>query len=181
MDNTNISVMDNINRLKNGKRKRSVKDEITVIKAMLNDEDYETKILNNKLEEQSYYPGREFRNLISGIIKDITQMPNAELKYLMSNYTFNDKQAKTLLEFNKEFFNTYLLECNQSISLGKKPESYIQIHPKVISTKMRTYTNPNNGKKIRIENLEYKTVHVKKSPPKWLQTKTIINNEDNNA
>ena len=123
----NIGVMD---YLKEKKKRVSKKDEIMMMTAMMNDSEYNVDIYTRKdvgYSGKKYYPGREFKKMINDIILDVTKIPERELSILMDNYEFNEKQAKYMVDFSKEFLNSYVMECGRKIGLGGREKYNIYL------------------------------------------------------
>lgn len=179
-DNINItnSVENAIEYVKNSKNKyntRSQRNEIIVMNSMMNDKNYNVGIYNTGGYVDSYFPGVSFRNMVYGIIKDVTQIPGHELTKLLNDYEFNDKQAKDMVNFSKEFLNTYILKTGRKLNLGGRENSNVLLNPKIVKEKDISYPykigQTQDGKGI----FETRTVHregylsmsINKSRPKW--------------
>ena len=53
----------------------SKKDEVTVMKALMNDTEYSTKIYGTKDGIDTYYPSQELRKVVANAVSDITKIP----------------------------------------------------------------------------------------------------------
>jgi hypothetical protein len=116
----------------------SSKDEVKVMKAMLNDTSYEVDIYDKTGVKATYNPAKEVRSTISGIISNTTKIPKAEAEGYMEGYEFKSSEAQTFVNVSKEFVNTYL-DTDRKLPFGTREKSDISIiaNPKEAST--RTY------------------------------------------
>ena len=93
------------------------KDELRVAQAMLNDPTYKVDIYTNKGVVGQYCPYDEARRMCASIIKDTTRMSAKEAEELAYNYKFDKASAQTMVNFGKEFINTYV-KTGRKLPLG---------------------------------------------------------------
>ena len=53
----------------------SKKDEVTVMKALMNDTEYSTKIYGTLNGVETHYPSRELRKIVANAVSSITKIP----------------------------------------------------------------------------------------------------------
>ena len=113
---------------------RSIRDEVSVMKAILNDKEYEVSIYNNNGLVGTYNPSKSIRNMMGNIISETTGISKIESEMLMNNYEFNNSNAKDMINFSKEFINTYL-KTGRKLPLGFREKSNISLVQKIIPEK----------------------------------------------
>lgn len=156
---------------------RSIKDEVNVMKAMLNDKEYEISIYNNNGLVGTYNPSKSIRNMMSNIITESTGISKIESQMLIDNYEFNNSNAKDMINFSKEFINTYI-KTGRKLPLGFREKSNISLVQKIIPEKI-AYSpkkvgedkNGNNIYKNQKETKlkEYETIKVYNPYPSWMK------------
>lgn len=108
----------------------SAKDEIRVMRAMLNDPDFKVDVYGPTGVIGSYCPYEEARTLASNIIRDTTKMSGREAMELANNYEFGKQESVILIGLSKEFINTYT-ETGRKLPLGGRADSNISIAKKI--------------------------------------------------
>ena len=156
---------------------RSLKDEIAVTKAMLNDKEYTVSVYGNTGLKGVYAPSNEIRKGMANILSSTTGMSKIESRQLMYSYEFSNSDAKVFLNFAKEFVNTYT-QTGRKLYLGGREKSNISLVRKTIPAK--TVKSPvqigedRNGNPI-FENIKetklesYESMKVLAPYPKWLK------------
>ena len=119
----------------------SRKDEITVMKALMNDPNYNVDVYG-KPEIEQYYPGKDFRKVVSNVISSVTKVPHREATELVNQYEFNRSDANAIVELSKEFVLSYL-QTGRKLPLGGRKTSDIELVWKEISE--RTTNVPIRG------------------------------------
>lgn len=66
-------VTDNVNQ-----RSASRKDEITVMRAMINDPEFSVEVYDKTGKVGEYYPSREIRKMISNVVSTTVKIPVKE-------------------------------------------------------------------------------------------------------
>lgn len=151
------------------------KDEIKVMKAMLNDPSYKVDIwTKNGVEEKPYCPYEEARNMITNIIKNTTKISTDEAQDLANNYDFGNQEASIMVGLSKEFVNTYI-ETGRKLPFGGRENSNISIAKKVrpeteklISKKIGVDDDGTDKyEQVSIKIPEHTTFKVYSSAPSW--------------
>lgn len=114
-------VKDSVNQ-----RKASRKDEITVMKAMINDPDYTVKTYDKDGQTEEYYPGREFRRVVTNVVASTTKITNREAAELVNSYDFTKSDAAALVGLSKEFVHTYL-QTGRKLPIGGRETSNVEL------------------------------------------------------
>ena len=156
---------------------RSIRDEVSVMKAILNDKEYEVSIYNNNGLVGTYNPSKSIRNMMGNIIAETTGISKIESEMLMDNYEFSNSNAKDMINFSKEFINTYL-KTGRKLPLGFREKSNISLVQKIIPEK--TVYSPEeigedkdgnkifkNSKETKLK--EYESIKVYNPYPLWMK------------
>lgn len=158
---------------------RSQKDEIKVMKAMLNDKTYEINVYDSNGIEGTFNPSLSTRNVLSSIISSAAKITEEESTNIMKDYEFNNKEAKGLIDLSKEFINTYL-NTGRKISFGGREKSNISISKRIIEEeKSSPYPvlvgKDENGNDIfelaETHIPEYESIKVFGPCPEWVKDK----------
>ena len=104
----------------------SRKDEVAVMKAMMNDPGYTVDVYDKKGKCGEVQPSKELRKIVSSAVSSTTKMPLKEAAALVDNYEFSKGDANSLIEVSKEFVNTYL-QTGRKLPLGGRITSNIEI------------------------------------------------------
>lgn len=122
----------------------SRKEEIGVMQAMLNDTSYEVGVYGKEGKIGTYKPAEEFRKMQANVIASTTKISKTEAAELVSGYEFSKNDASALVDFSKEFVNTYL-GCGRKLPLGGREETNYALlekdSPKVEKIYQRRYKN----------------------------------------
>lgn len=116
----------------------SARDEIRVMKAMLNDTNFKVGIYDKTGKIGERCPSKEIRGMISGVVATTTKITNAEAEELVNDYEFKKSDAVTMIDFSKDFINT-ALSTGRKIPLGATATSNISISQKTVDAKTRHY------------------------------------------
>ena len=144
-----MSVLEYINQIRNDRmpenthNKRryattSQKQEVTMCNAMMNDTTYEVPIYAGSGYQGIYNPAQSFRRIISSSMSNMTGMPRIEADKLVRQYQFNTEEATELLNFSKEFINTYL-QTGRKLPLGGRERSNVSLKLKQIESGFVSY------------------------------------------
>ena len=135
------------NDVKNGVKQKSSskKDEIIIMKALMNDTEYSTKIYGTKDGVDIHFPSQELRKVVANAVSDITKIPNKEATELVKNYEFTKSDAQTMVNFSKEFVYQYL-QTGRKLPIGGRLDSDVELIWKNIAA--RKANIPNNENKI---------------------------------
>lgn len=148
----------------------SKKDEITVMKALMNDPQYKVDVYDNGGKCGEYYPGKEFRKMITNVISNVTKMPKREAAELVDSYDFGKSDASIMVQFSKEFVNTYL-QTGRKLPLGGRETSSIELEWKNIEDRVSsTPVKRSDGTMERVDRFipAHGGIKVSNSCPKWV-------------
>lgn len=161
---------------------KSRKDELAVMKAMLNDKTYKVDIYGPDGIESTFCPSELMRSTISSILIGTTGISSNEADHLMSNYEFKNNEASGFIEFSKEYINTYL-QTGRKMPLGGRENSNISLLRKTIPAGTVKYPvkigEDSQGRNI-CESAEtyveqYDSVKVFAPCPEWVKRKSNNN------
>ena len=157
----------------------SQKQEVTMCNAMMNDTTYEVPIYAGSGYQGVYNPAQSFRRAVASSMSNITGIPRIEADKLVRNYTFNTEEATEILNFSKEFINTYL-QTGRKLPLGGRERSNVSLKLKQIDAGFVSYPvkvgEDTEGKPI-CETKEayvggYETIKVYGPWPQWCKDET---------
>ena len=153
------------------------KDEVRVAQAMLNDPSYVVDIYAKNGVVGQYCPYTEMRQVTAAIIKDTTKITAKEAEELAGKYQFGKAEAQSMVNFSKEFINTYI-ETGRKLPLGGRARSNVQLAKKVKESRPASFPAATsidaNGEKVYTTQSngmspEFDTIRVYGSAPKWLK------------
>lgn len=116
----------------------SQKDEVRLMKAMLNDTSYEVDIYDKSGKIGTYNPSKQFRSMMSSVVSSTAKISGEEAKSLVDSYEFKKSDAESLVDFSKEFVNTYL-KTGRKLPLGGRKKSNVSLVLKDIKETSRRY------------------------------------------
>jgi hypothetical protein len=116
----------------------SVKDEATVMQAMLNDRDYEVEIYKKNGQNEMYAPGREFRGMLTNITAAATKIGKEEAAGLIDKYEIRRSDAETMVGVTKEFLYKYT-ETGRKFKLGGRKDMNVSLVRKEYGPGVRRY------------------------------------------
>ena len=156
----------------------NAKDENRVAMAMLNDSTFSVDVYKKDGVAGVYSPYEETRAMIASIIQDTTKIPEAEATRLASEYQFGRAEAQTMINFGKEFINTYL-ETGRKLPLGCRERSNCSLVRHVKEARTNSFPIPTgvdaNGNKVYETTTgrtpEYSTIKVSGACPAHLKAK----------
>lgn len=120
----------------------SQKDEIAVMKAMLNDRDYTVDVYKRNGEVEQYKPAEDARNMVANIVSSTTKISSAEAKSLADKYEFEKSDARTMINLSKEFIHSYM-GTGRKLPLGGRAQSDVSLSPKVVEEKECSFPQKN--------------------------------------
>lgn len=156
----------------------NAKDENKVALAMLNDPTFVVDIYNKEGVCGTYSPYEDTRTMVASIIKDTAKISDSEAKKLASDYQFGKSEAQAMVNFGKEFINTYL-ETGRKLPLGCREKSNCGLIRHVKEARTNSFPIPNgvdaNGEKLYTTATgitpEYNTIKVSGTCPAHLKAK----------
>ena len=147
----------------------SQKDEIRVMKAMLNDKSYEVGMYDKHGLIGNYSPYKESRKMISNIISSTTKISSAEADALADSYEVTTNDAKTMIGISKEFINTYL-DTDRKLPLGGRRMMNVSLSMKRIEEKMKGVPSQMSNSERKTTTVPAHNVIKATSPcPSWLK------------
>ena len=172
-------VQDLIKNIKDNLTQKSAssRDEVKVMKAMLNDRDFKVSTYSNSGVTQ-HCPAEDYRNMLSGVVSATTKISKSEADSLVSDYEAKKSDAETMIELSKDFVNSSL-RTGRKINLGGTENSNISIQLKEIDEVTKKYpkkvgTNPDGT--IKYEKAEttiaaHEGLKVTSPCPDWVTNK----------
>ena len=103
-------------------RSASQKDEVKVMRAMLNDKDFRVGEYTKEGKVGEYSPYEDSRKMVSTILSSAAKIPSAEAKEIANKYEFSKAEAVTMINLSKEFVNTYV-HTGRKLPLGGREKS----------------------------------------------------------
>lgn len=167
-----------INEIKSNLNQRSSshKDELMIMREMLNDSEYKVGIYNIDGKCGEYSPYESSREMVSNIIENTTKIPKQEAEQLANNYIFSKSDAECMVGISKEFINTYL-NTDRKLSLGGRETSNIsllkkEVPERIINRPKKTGNVNADGsdqyEMIPVQTKGYTSVSVTGGCPKWI-------------
>lgn len=138
------SVLELINQINKERTKensydtKNRKDEILVMKEMLNDPTYEVTVYGNSGPKGTFNPSKAVRKTLGNIMAGASGMSPKEARMLMDQYEFKTSDARTLVELSKEFVNTYL-QTGRKLPLGGRERSNVALVKRTAEPKQATF------------------------------------------
>lgn len=166
MTNENLKML--LEEISDGLKQKSVslKDETRVMKAMLNDKEYEVNTYDKNGTITKYNPSEDMRKVVTNIIATTTKMPTAEAAELAANYEFTRADAAAMVSISKEFVNTYI-QTGRKMNLGGRDTMNVSIMLKHIKEKEKVVpSNTEVGKTTIVP--AHDGIKVQSKCPSWL-------------
>ena len=127
---TLAEVTDNVSQ-----QSASKKDEITIMKAMLNDPNFTVGIYDKTGKVGEYCPSADARKMITNVVSTTTRISGKEAAELVDNYEFTKADATSFINISKEFINTYL-QTGRKLPLGGRQFSNVELMQKNIQERI---------------------------------------------
>lgn len=153
---------------KTDQRSASKKDEVIIMKAMLNDPNFCVGIYDKTGKVGEYNPSQEVRKMVSNIVTATTKIPGAEARGLVDMYEFTKSDANVFINLSKEFVNTYL-HTGRKLPLGGRINSDIKLEWKNIEE--RKVQTPKKDSTERVETTvpAHGGIHAINPCPSWVK------------
>ena len=134
------SVKGLVNEIKTGlsQTSSSHKDEVRVMKAMLNDPSYEVSVYSKEGVVDTYNPCKDFRARCSSIVSSAAKVPQAEAANMMESYEVKKSEAASMVNISKEFVNTFL-HTGRKLPMGAREKSDVSLSLKMVAPSTRLY------------------------------------------
>ena len=158
-------------------RSASAKDELRVMRAMLNDPEFIVDVYGKSGVIGQYSPYEDAHNMAANIIKGATKMSTKEAEHLASTYEFTKQDAAAFINISKEFINTYV-ETGRKLPLGGRERSNISLSKKVKEERSNNFPKKvgvNNDGSDKYETCgegtipSHNSLRVHSSCPPWLK------------
>lgn len=151
----------------------SKKDEITVMKAIMNDPQYSVDVYGKEGKTGTYEPGKDFRKVVANAIAETVRIPKKEAAELLNEYDFSKSDAASMVNFSKEFINTYL-HTGRKLPLGGRDTSNIELEWKNIGERISsTPIKQEDGSRVRVDKFipAHGGIKTTNSCPEWVYDK----------
>ena len=156
----------------------SQKDEVKVMRAMLNDKDFEVDVYEKEGKIGTYCPAKDVREMVSNVVAATTRISNEEASMLVQDYEFKKSDAETFVNVSKEFVNTYL-QTGRKLPLGGREKSNVSLVLKDVKEQSRRFprkvgVNPDGTAKYDngVVNVgSYESIKVIAPCPTWTSKK----------
>ena len=145
----------------------SKKDEISVMKAMLNDPNYIVGIYDKSGKIGDYCPYADCRKMFSSVISSTTKIPTKEADQLAEKYEVTKNDATTMINISKEFINTYL-QTGRKMPLGGRKSTNTSLILRHVDEKKKTIPSKNSDK-IHVVIPAHDSVKSESPCPVWLK------------
>lgn len=134
------SVKNLVKEIKDGlsQTSSSRKDEIRVMKAMLNDPTYEVDEYGKEGVIGTYNPCKDFRSMCTSVISSTAKIPQAEAANMMESYEVKKSEAASIVNISKEFVNTFL-HTGRKLPIGAREKSDVSLSLKTVAPSTRLY------------------------------------------
>lgn len=116
----------------------SQKDEVLVMRAMLNDRDYEVGVYGKEGQIGTFSPAKEAREMIGSVISGAVSMKQAEAQELANAYDFKKSEAANMVNISKEYINTYL-QTGRKLPLGGRETMDAALSLKTVEPSVKRY------------------------------------------
>lgn len=154
----------------------SQKDEVKVMRAMLNDKEYQVEVYGKEGLKETYCPAQDVRQMMASVMSSTTKVPVQEAESLMDSYEFKKNDASTMINVSKEFTNTFL-QTGRKLPLGGREMSNVSLSLKEVEATTRTYPKKvgvNTDGSGRYEKAEtnvnaHQSVKVHAPCPSWVK------------
>lgn len=121
-----------------GQDRSSQKDEIRVMRAMLNDTSYEVDVYGKSGVEGTYNPAKDFRGMMVNIVSNTTKVSREEAAGLVENYDVRKTDAETMVNVSKQFIDTFV-HTGRKLPIGGRAESNVSLSLKTVPTTTRVF------------------------------------------
>ncbi len=156
----------------------SQKDEVRVMRTMLNDRDYKVDVYAKEGKTGQYCPADDARALAASIIASTAKIPAAEAVKLADSHEFSKTEATLMIDISKEYVNTFL-QTGRKLPLGAREKSNVSLAIKDVDAATRTYPKKvgvnNDGTprfgKGEVEVNAHQSVRVFAPCPAWVEAK----------
>lgn len=154
----------------------SKKDEVRVMRAMMNDDTYKVDVYDKSGKVDTYCPAQSARAMAASIIAGATKITADEAAALAKNYEFKRAEAEAMVDMSKEFINTYV-HTGRKLPLGGRAKSDVSLSIKPIESGSRPFPKvtgtDSKGNKIYGRGIAkvgaYESIKVIAPCPSWIK------------
>ena len=129
-------------------RSASQKDEVRVMRAMLNDKDFRVGEYSKEGKVGEYSPYEDSRKMVSTILTSAAKIPTAEAREISNKYEFSKSEANTLINISKEFVNTYA-HTGRKLPLGAREDMNVTVQLKEVQESVKQFPKGGIGSSER--------------------------------
>lgn len=134
----NVNVKELVKGINPSQKSVNKRDEIAVMKEMLNDKNYSAVVYGNQGPIESFCPGAAATDLAASILSGAADLPKQEAQQLASMYEFTNQDAGNMININNEFINLYL-QTGRKYSFGGRQDHEYAIMQKVVEPCTKVY------------------------------------------
>ena len=116
----------------------SQKDEVRVMRAMLNDKEFKVGEYSKEGKVGEYSPYEDSRKMVSTILSSAAKIPSSEAKEIADKYEFSKAEATTMINISKEFINTYA-HTGRKLPLGAREDMSVAIQLKEVPQSVKQF------------------------------------------
>lgn len=154
----------------------SRKDEVRIMRAIMNDKTYEVDIYDKNGKTGTFNPSKAMRDMSASIISNTARVSLDEAKSLVEDYEFRKNEAEDMLDISKEFFHTYI-HTGRKVGFGGHAKSDIAISLKNVDAGTRSYPKvigkDDNGNPMYERGVTkvngYESIRVFAPCPSWIR------------
>ena len=146
----------------------SRKDEISVMKAMLNDPSYQVGIYTKDGKVGDYCPYADSRKMLSNVITSTTKISSQESQELANAYEITRQDATSFVNISKEFVNTYL-QTGRKLPLGGRMTMNASLIMKHVKEKDKVVPSQNNDERKTTRVPAHDAIKAYCPCPEWLK------------
>lgn len=127
-----------INEIKAGLKQKnsSQKDEVSVMRCMLNDTDYKVGVYDKTGKIGEYCPAEDFRGMLSSVMSASAHISKDEADVLIRDHEISKAEASSVVGVSKEFVNTYL-KTGRKLPLGGREGTNFSLITKTVPEKVK--------------------------------------------
>lgn len=156
----------------------SLKDEETVMRAMLNDRTFKVGVYDKNGKVDEYCPAEDARKMISSVIQSTTNISKDEADKLAESHIFKKSESQSMVNLSKQYILTYL-DTGRKINLGGREDSNISISKREVKECVRSCprkigikeNGDDNFKRLEVHVPAHKSLRVYATAPEWLKNK----------
>ena len=147
----------------------SRKDEVTIMKAMLNDPTFQVGIYSKEGKTGEYSPFEDSRKMLGNVISATTKISTAEAQELSNAYEITRNDATAFVNISKEFVNTYL-QTGRKLPLGGRKSMNANLSLKHVEEKDKVVpATQASGERITTRIPAHDAIRATCPCPAWLK------------